>query len=98
MTVRGVERRAIFLDDRDRGKFLDRLSDLLNDTESRQVSFEVTVDTECPDGRRVVIFDERMTVSKRMPIHAAIFTGCMLLNVILCLGRDRRTTEKSTPV
>lgn len=60
-----------------------------------QVSFEAAVDTECSDRRRVVIFDERMTVSKLMPIHAAIFTGCMLLNVILCLGKNRRTTEKS---
>jgi hypothetical protein len=60
----------------------------------RQVSFEVTVDTECPDRRRVVIFDDRITVSKRMPIHAAIFARCMLLNALLCLGKDRYTTEK----
>ena len=32
--ARGVERRAIFLDDQDRGKFLDRLSDSLNDSET----------------------------------------------------------------
>jgi hypothetical protein len=30
----GVERRAIFLDDRDRVKFLDCVSDLLNDTKT----------------------------------------------------------------
>jgi putative transposase len=32
--VRGVERKDIFLDDRDRRKFLDRLSDILGDTET----------------------------------------------------------------
>jgi len=33
--VRGVERREIFVDDHDRSRFLDRLSGLLGETETR---------------------------------------------------------------